>query len=294
MKCLRAVDPRHIKNSDGLVIFQKQVMWNGARADVVHRTALQRQEIKLAADKHLIFLNIRGAATLGEDFIDGRRVGFVARPEGSLTYLPPGCQWRGWDEGDNSAAYLLISIEEDFASRIFDKSPRLQSLHPELAFKDLQMQFTARRIAHEMGHCETGSGLVIEGYLTAILGHLQRRSGVNGKACRGGLTPYVLRRTIERIDVSISEPISILQLAEDAGVSLAHFCRAFKKSTGSSPYAFFNRRRVERASEFLRTTTMSITEIAFACGYSSASHLSTSFRQEIGVPPIEYRATWLD
>lgn len=291
---IEANEPDKIKQSEGQTAVHKHASWAYARADLVGRVGLARQETNVFSDRHSIFLNIKGAATAGENYIDGRRVPFDMRPEGTLSYVPPGCAWKGWDEGDATAGYLLISVEPDILSVLLDSASEGNDLRPELGFTDLPMQCTMRQIAWDLACHDSPDELVIGERLAAIFRYLFRRSGIGAKLPRGGLTPRVLRKTMERIDSHIDRPISLSELSQDVGLSVAHFCRAFKQSVGMTPYAFFNRRRLERASDLLRTTDMSVTEVALACGYASGSHLSTSFRTETGVAPIAYRAIWTD
>jgi AraC family transcriptional regulator len=49
------------------------------------------------------------------------------------------------------------------------------------------------------------------------------------------------------------------------------------------------RLRVRRAEELLAATTLSLTEIALECGFSSHSHLTRMFRKTVGSTPSDYR-----
>jgi AraC-like DNA-binding protein len=281
-----------MKKSEGEIILHKQGLWSNARADVVRRRGLGRQIIDVVADDHLIFLNIRGAAKSGENYLDGRKVEFRPRPDGSLVYIPPGCRWSGWDEGDAEGCYLMITVAREFFANLSTRLTGVGALRPELGFRDLPIQCLARQIAGEISHDDSIRDLIVEGHLAAIFGLLQRRSRTSGRVSKGGLSPGVLKRVIERIDTHIDRPPSVRALAQEAGVTYEHFSRAFKQSQGSTPYGFYNQRRLERASDLLRTTTMTVTEVAITCGYSSGSHLSTRFRRETGFSPAEYRALW--
>lgn len=281
-----------MKNSDEHIVVRKEATWNGVHAELVRRPNLGRQEISFCTDAHSIFLNVKGAARNGESYLDGRRTSFVARPEGSLTYMPPGCTWTGWDEGDALASYLLISVEKDFAGDLLGELQRTERLRPEFGFKDLSLQFATRKIASEIRQEDGVSSMMVEGYITTIFGQLLRRSAPPRGSWRGGLAPKGLRVALETIESAIDRKLSLFELSREAGVSAEHFCRAFKRSTGFSPHVYLNRQRLQRASDLLRETGLSITEIAFMCGYSSASHLSTSFRHAVGVSPLVYRSTW--
>src|SRR4051812_3101006 len=53
---------------------------------------------------------------------------------------------------------------------------------------------------------------------------------------RGGLAPAVRRRVLELMDASTAAHLTIDVLAREAGLSPAHFARAFKESVGRAPH----------------------------------------------------------
>jgi AraC family transcriptional regulator len=103
------------------------------------------------------------------------------------------------------------------------------------------------------------------------------------------LAPSILRRLIKYIDVRLSEPISLHDLASHAGFSEYHFCRAFRHATGLPPHRFLIARRLEKARGFLKAGQMSVQDVAVAVGFSSASQLGFHFRKHLGVNPSRYR-----
>jgi AraC family transcriptional regulator len=64
----------------------------------------------------------------------------------------------------------------------------------------------------------------------------------------------------------------------------------FKAATGEAPHGFLQRRRMERAKRLLIETQMPVAELALACGFSSQSHFTVSFRKHVGLTPSKYRA----
>jgi transcriptional regulator GlxA family with amidase domain len=106
---------------------------------------------------------------------------------------------------------------------------------------------------------------------------------------RGGLPPGALRRVHEYIETHASENIELSMLATIADLSLFHFAREFKRSTGVAPHNYLVRKRVERAKDMLARTDCSLTEIALAAGFSDQSHLARHFRQIVGSTPGEFR-----
>ena len=67
-----------------------------------------------------------------------------------------------------------------------------------------------------------------------------------------------------------------------------HFARGFKQSAGITPHHYLTQKRVERAQDMLAQTDLSLSEIAFAVGFSDQSHMARQFRQFIGITPSSF------
>jgi AraC-like DNA-binding protein len=78
-------------------------------------------------------------------------------------------------------------------------------------------------------------------------------------------------------------------LAKDIGMSRATLTRKFTKLLGSSPMNYLAIWRIHKACHLLRTSHLSLLEIALAVGFQSDSALSKKFRTEIGVSPGAFR-----
>jgi len=105
----------------------------------------------------------------------------------------------------------------------------------------------------------------------------------------GGLSRAALRRVREYIDAHLSERTQLVELAAVAGVSIHHFAREFKRSTGVTPHDYLTRKRVDRTREMLARTDWSLSEIAFAAGFSDQSHMTRHFRRLLGMTPGQFR-----
>jgi AraC-like DNA-binding protein len=106
---------------------------------------------------------------------------------------------------------------------------------------------------------------------------------------RGGLPPAALRRIREYIEAHLNDSIELAELSAIAGMSVFHFARQFKQTTGITPHHYLVRRRIERVKELLAGTELSLSEIAFATGFADQSHLARHFRQIAGVTPRYFR-----
>jgi transcriptional regulator GlxA family with amidase domain len=106
---------------------------------------------------------------------------------------------------------------------------------------------------------------------------------------RGGLSPRTLRRVRDHVESHLEEDLSIETLATTSGLSMYHFIRAFKQSQGVTPHHYLLQRRIERARELLTRTDLSMSQVAFACGFSDQSHFARRFRELVGVPPSTFK-----
>lgn len=277
-------------------IVHEQRTWRHVQADLVRRTGLEVEEIAVRSDRHLILLNLKGNSERGEYFLDEKRTGFVSRRPGAVLFIPAGCHWKGWEVGASTAAYLSITIDPAFVADVFSRmtTSTLPSLLPNLGCEDTIIMNAARGIGEEIYDHNPLSAMVVESYVATMFAQLFRRQKYVARTRKGGLAATNLNRVIDKIDGDLTSDLSLGQLAALAGLSIPHFCRAFKQTLGCPPHAFIVRRRVERAKEYLRHSTMPITEVALLCGFSSSSHFANTFRRETGTTPQDFRGSSLD
>ena len=105
------------------------------------------------------------------------------------------------------------------------------------------------------------------------------------------LQKWRLKRVIEYVDTQLSNKIKLVDLAAVAGLSRMHFASQFRMATGLRPHEFLLRRRVRRAEELLRDSTMTIVEIALTVGFQTQAHFTTVFKRFVGSTPRHWRMT---
>lgn len=82
---------------------------------------------------------------------------------------------------------------------------------------------------------------------------------------------------------------NISALAHSLGLSIRSFNRRFKQATGTTASDYLQLQRTQIAKELLRTSNLSISEIAAHCGYNDSSHFCARFKASTNQTPLTYR-----
>lgn len=96
-------------------------------------------------------------------------------------------------------------------------------------------------------------------------------------------------RVLRRIETELDRAWNNAAMAEAAGLCESHFKAMFKKVTGIPPADYIARKRVDHAKKLLAQTDKSVTDLAFACGFSSSQYFATVFKRYAGVTPSAFR-----
>ena len=92
------------------------------------------------------------------------------------------------------------------------------------------------------------------------------------------------------IDAHYAEKFSLQAIAGALFVNASYLLRVFKAQTGTTPLAYHNAMRCERAKALLADASVSISEAGETAGFVSSSHFSHVFKKSVGMTPSEYRA----
>ncbi|MDR6551111.1 AraC family transcriptional regulator [Paenibacillus qinlingensis] len=90
-------------------------------------------------------------------------------------------------------------------------------------------------------------------------------------------------------DLHYTEHIRVEDAAQHFGYHRSHLYTAFLNKYGISPQRYLARKRLEKGAELLKTTTLSVTEIAYSLGYSELYAFTRAFTSYMGVSPRAYR-----
>lgn len=105
----------------------------------------------------------------------------------------------------------------------------------------------------------------------------------------GGKRRKMVAEIIEQIEEQYMHPLCLKQLSDKFFICEEHLIRQFKQETGTTPYRYYRRYKIERSAQMLCYSEKSIKEIATAVGYRNEASYSIQFRKEMELSPYAYR-----
>ena len=225
-------------------------------------------------------IDIGGARPAAER---GRRVGHTS-------LIPAGMPVWGYSEEIAQIDEVRLILEVDRVSAVMGgRFPVERLSEPKLMFFDENVQALARLIARSDSQMP-GVELFGDSIVSAIVARLaelnaarpdfQRRLGLNKRQMRD-ITAFM--------QANLAKSIRLAELADLVGLSASQFGRAFKVSTGTTPYKWHLDARIDHAKRMLADRRYSLVDIALDVGFSEQSPFSRAFRAATGCSPSEWR-----
>src|SRR5215813_12976054 len=222
---------------------------------------------------------------------EGKSAPFVKVP-GTLSLVPAGVapSWSARSDFELTVCAMDVSLVNEVHAEL-NKRPEAE-LRYRRNFEDAPAQQLMQLLFAESADGYPTDRLYTDHLIGALISRflvLGREDDPLSTAKQVSPLPrHILRRVIERMRNSDNN-LSLQMLAKESGYSRVHFLRMFRAATGYAPHSYLLKLRVDRVREMLANSTLSLTEIALECGFSSHSHLTRVFRQVLGATPSEYR-----
>jgi AraC-like DNA-binding protein len=187
---------------------------------------------------------------------------------------------------------VLFSLPKKAIDALTDQAgaPRIDELRyePGVAISDETVKHLGLSLMPAFRAPDEVNRLFMDYVTLAFASHTtQQYGGVRSlsKPLKGGLAPWQERLSKELIADNLAGGISLSAIANMCGLSVGHFSRAFRKSTGLAPHAWLLQARVESAKIMLRDRDASLSAIAHRCGFADKSHFTRVFSQIVGLSP---------
>ena len=212
--------------------------------------------------------------------------GQVEAGPGNFICVNPGEVHDGRAIGGRPRAWRILYFEptafSDLRSDVLGGTLRsFEFIAPVFADRELHRLFDAA-FWHRAGQGET---MPCE---TALLS-LVARLGIHStpRPVRGEAPPACVRRARDRIDADPASPVTLIELAKEAGLSRYQLIRAFTRELGLTPHAYILQRRIALAQRLIRAGR-DLAEVATEAGFCDQSHLTRWFVRQFGVTPRRY------
>lgn len=230
----------------------------------------------------------------GELWVDGKRVDFAGSRKGNFTLYD---YTRAWEANLVSAFDCInyhfprsafTALEEDLGTR------RIGSLNvaPGRDVDDHIVRSLTEALFPALRNPEQTSRLFADHVGLALSMHLATRYGdaaASAAVSTGVLAPWQLRRATALMDSKLDGDLSVAEIANVCRLSPSYFARAFKQTTGITPYKWILQRRVDKAMSLMRSTGLPLRQIAYDCGFADQSHLTRIFTKNVGLAPASWR-----
>jgi transcriptional regulator GlxA family with amidase domain len=176
------------------------------------------------------------------------------------------------------SAYPKVKLEPD---RIFVRDGNIWSSAGITAGIDLALAMAAEDFGDEVVQ-KTARQLVL--YHRRSGGQSQFSSLLELKTPAGRFGP-LLTWAREHLDA----PLTVEDMAEQAGISSRHFTRAFIAETGTTPSKAVERLRIEVARQRVQSSSEAIEQVAQSTGFRDPERMRRAFIRAFGQPPQSLR-----
>jgi AraC-like DNA-binding protein len=173
-------------------------------------------------------------------------------------------------------------------------APRIGDLSykPGAGVDDVMISSLRSTMLLALANPEQVSQLFVDHVMLAVGMHVAQTYGgmrpVSPRV-RRGLAPWQVRRAKEILSAHLDGGIPLQEVARECHLSMSHFSRQFRRTTGLAPHKWLLTRRIEVAKEKLGDRRMSLSEVAAACGFADQSHLTRVFTRMVGASPGAWR-----
>jgi len=155
-----------------------------------------------------------------------------------------------------------------------------------------QVRSAMDMIFAEQQHPVTGSATMTSALMLQCLLHMFRRLPSEGDRALPWLVALRDARLSRVIETVLDDPAAshtVESLSEVAAMSRSAFAALFSRSFERTPMAFVHYVRMQRASDLLEGTVLSVDEVAARVGFASRSHFAQSFKKHTGLSPHDFR-----
>lgn len=194
---------------------------------------------------------------------------------------------------------IVIQFSADWIESCLGFLPELRSLRPVLQQATRGVEFlhgASRAAASLMGEMGLLEGVARLAAMFRLMGVFATASPADQRVLAShdvvppqGINEDFIEHILQRLYSTPENPVTMGELARDAGMSISTFSRTFTRATGQGFSETARKLRITKACHLLENTDDPIARVAALSGFTNLSHFNRQFRREYGVTPSQYR-----
>jgi AraC family transcriptional regulator len=267
----------YVRRVEPLASNWRSACWSAGSFDTGRRSATGVVEGLIRTPHHMLLVNIRGGA------------------EHLTVATDCGHRYEGPDRPGARSEWASVSLRPELFDGLGASDPDGRRRIEIAAFTNVEDSFLSGAVGEFWRLLNADGSLdpvYAEALSLALAHYLTRRFGAiaaDDIVSPAKLAPWQVRRVTEFVEASISAEVRIADLATLVGISVGHFHRAFRATTGRTPLAYINEARVRRALSVMAVENISVAALALRVGFLSPSHFTRIFKRFTGLSPSDVR-----
>lgn len=206
--------------------------------------------------------------------------------QGDFIFYGPNQYHTQKNNSSKTISFLTISFHMDFEQedifrdRVFTCSQELREI--------------LEQIVHEKNEYGLYSADLIICYLKEFIIKFMRKMANNDtlkhlhSSMQVNTNNAMVNKALAYIYAHINEKITMDTLAEEVSISTSYLSRIFKSVMGTTVIEYMNQYRLEKSKAYIKSTELSLTQIAEILGFGSIHYFSKQFKKHYGVSPLAY------
>lgn len=206
--------------------------------------------------------------------------------EGDCIYIPAGCLHRTSSGDRNLVERIVIMFPE--GKYEIDNEITTETIFRAKNTVEIERLF--QKIVDESKNPKAYSEEMINSLISILMIELLRIP--HTAVYEDELLPETvqIQRTAQYISLHPNDKITLQWAADFAGFSRTYFSQKFKAVTGFNFSDYLTAVRMKKGAALLKKTNMSITDIAFECGYNDSNYFASVFKRHFNITPHKYRS----
>ena len=186
--------------------------------------------------------------------------------------------------GNDGGCFFTIEIRPEYLTNLVQYA----DVPEDFIERNSSLIWQAKRLYREFKNWEKGSDLLAEGIILEMLAYAVKKQGCSEKA-----QPAWLSRVAEKLRAEFTDNFTAEELALEAGVHPVHLASVFRQFYQESIGQYVQKLRIDHASKLLQSKKVSLSEIAYASGFTDQSHFTRIFKRYFGMTPGKFRNSQL-